>query len=182
MQLSKPFLLILVAVLVAIKFILVPWYFFQEEQIATIEVNNKKLSRVLVLQGQQQALEEQYQKLSIILTTYEKSLPNGPDKNAVSLTVQSQWQEIFEQHQVEVKLFNWTGERQLEQSKFWVARVVIKLSAPLEKNIMALAELVKKYPAVSFEESIANNATGVRFQQLQEVQLTIDVLFKVDAS
>lgn len=182
MQLSKPFLLILVAVLVAIKFVLMPWYLYQEEQIEAIEVSNKKLSRALALQGQQQTLEDQFQKLSTLLTTYEKSLPNGPDKNTVSLAVQSQWQEIFEQHQVEVKLFNWTGERQLEQSNFWVARVVIKLSAPLEKNLQALTELAKKYPAVSFEESVVNNASGVRFQQLQEVHLTLDVLFKVNAS
>lgn len=182
MQLNKQFLLILMAILVAIKFLFVPWYLYQDEQIQSIEVNNKKLSRALALQGQQQQLENELQKLAAVLTAYEKLLPTGSDKNAVSLSVQSQWQEIFERHQVELALFNWSGERQLEQSSFWVARVVIKLSAPLEKSLQALVELEKKFPAVSFEESVANNATGVRFKQNQELQLTIDVLFKVDAS
>lgn len=182
MQLNKPFLLVVVAVLVAIKFLFVPWYLYQDEQIVAIEINNKKLSRALALQGQQQALENELQKLSAMLTSYEELVPKGADKNAVSLSVQSQWQEIFEQHQVEVRLFNWTGERQLAQSDFWVARVVIKLSGPLEKNLQALVELEQKYPTVSFEETALNNATGVRFRQNQELQLTIDVLFKVEAS
>lgn len=181
MQLNKPFLLTMVAVLVAIKFVFVPWYQYQDEQIATLEVNSKKLGRAMALQGQQQQLAQQVDRLSAALGAYENSLPKGSDKNAVSLAIQSQWQQVFEQHQVEVRLFNWAGERQLEQSAYWQARVVTKLSAPLEKTLLALAELEQKYP-MSIEESVLNNATGIQFQQNQELQLTIDLLFKVDAS
>lgn len=181
MQLNKPFLLTLVAVLVTIKFLFIPWYQYQDEQIATLEVNSKKLGRALALQGQQQQLEQEVERLSSAVTAYEKLLPGGADKNAVSLAVQSQWQQVFEQHQVEVKLFNWAGQRQLEQSDYWQARVVIKLSAPLERTLQALAELEQKYP-LSFEESVLNNATGIQFRQHQELQLTVDVLFKVKAS
>ncbi len=181
MQLNKPFLLTFLAVLVAIKFLFVPWYQYQDEQIATLEVNSKKLGRALALQGQQQQLEQEVEKLSSAVASYENLLPSGADKNAVSLAVQSQWQQVFEQHQVEVKLFNWAGERQLEQSDYWQARVVLKLSAPLERTLQALAELEQKYP-LSFEESLLNDVTGIQFRQHQELQLTVDLLFKVEAS
>lgn len=182
MRLNKDFLLAFAALLVAIKFVIVPWYQAQDDQIAALEVSSKKLGRAIALQNQQQQLEEQLTVLSDTLLAYDKQLPKGADKNAVSLTVQSQWQQIFEQHQVEVQSFSWTGERQVAQSNYWVARVALKLSGPLHKTLDALARLEQQYPWLSFTESQLNHASGVSFTQNHELQVTIDVLFKVDAS
>lgn len=182
MRLNKEILLAFAAVLVAIKFVIVPWYQAQDEQIAGLEVSSKKLGRATALQNQQQQLETQLRELSAILAAYDELLPKGADKNAVSLAVQSQWQQIFEQQQIEVQSFNWTGERQVAQSNYWVARVALKLSGPLHKTLSALAKLEQQYPGLSFAESQLNHASGLQFAQNHDVQLTIDVLFKVDAS
>jgi Tfp pilus assembly protein PilO len=179
MQSNKVVLLGVLAAILVVKYALVPWYEAQSEQIAELSVTTRKLAKATALQEQKQVLDAELAKLISVKADLEKKLPNVADHNAISLQVQSDWQQFFESQGTELKLFNWTGQAQKADTPYWTGRVTLKLVGKFHQIAAASVRLQQKSPGLSYSSIRINRTQGLAFSDVAEAEFSVDVLYKL---
>lgn len=179
MQSNKVVLLSVLAAILVLKYAVVPWYEAQTEQIAELTVTTRKLAKASALQEQKQALDAELEKLAAIKTSLEQTLPQVADHNAISLQIQSDWQQFFESQGTELKLFSWSGQAQKPDTDYWTGRVSLKLVGKVHQIAAASVRLQQKSPGVSYSSFRINRTQGLDFADVAEAEFSVDVLYRL---
>lgn len=179
MQLNKVVLLSVLAVILVVKYALVPWYETQTDQINDLSVTTRKLAKATALQEQKQALDAELEKLNNIKADLETKLPSVADHNAISLQIQSDWQQFFESQGTELKLFSWAGQAQKADTQYWTGRVSLKLVGKFHQIAAASVRLQQKSPGVSYSNIRINRTQGLAFSDVAEAEFSVDVLYRL---
>lgn len=176
---NKIVLLSVLAVILVLKFALVPWYEAQNEQISELTVTTRKLAKATALQDQKQALDAELAKVAAIKQDLEKSLPTVADHNEISLQIQSEWQQFFEAQGTELKLFNWSGQAQQADTQYWTGRVTLTLVGKVHQIAAASVRLQQKTPGLSYSSFRMNRTQGLAFTDHAEAEFSVDVLYRL---
>lgn len=176
---SKNILLWLLGILLCVKFVLAPWYQYQQQQLDEIQVSARKLNRALAIEGNEQAIDQELSRLSTMTSGFDEKLKQFDAESNASVEFQRQWGEAFSERQLTMQMFNWTGQRQLGVSPYWVGRVVVSVEGSLNQMLLLLLEFQQQNPTLSIAELRVNNPSGIEFQNSEQLTVTIDVLFKV---
>lgn len=177
----KNTLLWLLGALLCVKFVFAPWYEYQQQQLDEIQISAKKLNRALAIEGNEQSIDKELARLSAMNDELSQSLLSFENESNASLEFQRLWGQAFEERQLSIQMFNWTGQRQLGSSPYWVGRAVVTAEGSLHQTFLLFLEFQRQNPAIHLAELKVNNASGIEFQNSEQVSVTVDVLFKVTA-
>jgi len=172
----------LVLLLAIIKFVFVPVYQHQQEQLTQLTALSKKLEKATALSLSEEALTEQVKSLQQHQLALEQQLPKVSNFEELAPLLQGKWQLQLEQAGISVLLFNWVGYQQIGQSKQAVGRVNMRLSGPLAQLIPAVNQIFKQYPHIRIVEAVNSQNSAMISDAAFEVYFTLDVLYQVSSS
>jgi len=180
MDKNKKILLGLLGVLLLTKFALVPWYDYQDQQIDAIEISAKKLNRALSIESNEASIDAELARLDQMKQQLDQSLMQFDSAANASVEVQRIWGQAFVDQQLTMQMFNWTGQRQLGSSPYWVARVIVTVDGNFHQTLGLFLQFQQQNPFISLAELKTNNPSGIDFPNNEQVSATLDVLFKAD--
>lgn len=118
----------LLLLLVAIRFIFVPWLDYQGELIAKLDADSGRLERYYSVLDTAEQLDINLALLQEAYTSMTSELITEKTHSTVSLLVQNQWFPLLEKNNVILDFFNWQGQTAAAQPEIYNASVIIKVS------------------------------------------------------
>lgn len=140
---NKPLMLGIVALLVFLRFVLVPWQAYQEELHQQLDALSKRLQRSEALLSQQQQLNESQAQLQQQLTTLLQPFPAVEAAAQYRLQLQQQLQQLAAEHQVSVTFFDWLSDTPLNVFNLQRARINLRLQGNAA-SVMAVHLLLEQ--------------------------------------
>lgn len=177
---TKLWLLIVLALLVGLRFIVVPFLDQQQVQREELMVLAKRLDKTQALLTNQDLLQSEISKLRQWHSQQANSLTVGADEQSISLTTQNELQNELENHQVALQMFNWGLSARLNpQSDYFVKEANLTAQA----NFIAFSQLI-----AALEDKRGIAVTQFRFSwpeyeplsQPFVAQIKISVLYKLE--
>lgn len=169
-------LLVVAALLMLLKFAIVPFYQQQSEQLDELQVLNKRLGKVLALQGTEEQLQQNLLQGKQALKQANAGIWQVDQAEQLDVAVQSRLQIWFEQQSVSVQLFSWVGEQTTPNPAFVVARAQLRLQAPQSQLAQSLLGLEAKNRFVSIAELKWLQPAKAGDQSAVELLVTFDIL------
>ena len=126
-QTKKNLLVAVLAVLLAIKFVIQPWLTYLDEQKQELQTLTKKLNRsesLLLVETQVQANELKLQQASELLL---QSVAKTTDATAYRIQFQQQLQSLMESYNVQLAFFEWLSDSNLNAFSVQRGRLSIRL-------------------------------------------------------
>lgn len=171
-------LLAIVAILILLKFAIVPFYQQQSEQIDELQVLNKRLGKVLALQETEQQLQQNLLVSQKALKHANKGMWQIEQDEQLAVSTQSRLQTWFEQKTVSVQLFSWIGEQATQDKSFVIARAQLRLQASQAQLAQSILQLEASNRFISVAELKWLQPTQFSDNSDAELLVTFDILFQ----
>lgn len=178
MQSRNLLLLAIAAILMLLKFAVVPFYQQQSEQIDELQVLNKRLGKVLALQETEPQLQQNLLSGQKILKLAKDGIWQIEYDEQLDVAVQSRLQTWFEQKAVSVQLFSWVGEQVTGDKSFVIARAQLRLQASQAQLAQSILQLEARNKFVSVAELKWLQAVQFTDQSATELLVTFDILIQ----
>jgi hypothetical protein len=171
---NKTLLLALLAVLVFIRFGIVPWHAYQQQQYQQLDAVTKRLQRSQALLQQQQQLQQwqaqQQQEVSALLAPY----PMVSSASDYRLQLQQQLQQLAAANSVSVTFFDWLSDTPLQVFNLVRGRISLRLQGPAG-NIMLVHSLIEQqFSHFNLRDIKANWRADLNAQSDVELSLLIE--------
>ncbi len=178
---KKSILLGLLGLLLAIKFVIQPWLVYLDEQQQELQTLTKKLNKSEALlqvrsevEANEKALKKQTQQLlqTIALTK---------DAAAYRIEFQQQLQMMLESYQVQLVLFEWLSDSELNAFSASRGRVSMRLKgsvADIARSHVAIEQQMKN---VTFSDLKASWQGPLQPGQTVEMAVLIEVDYRVES-
>jgi len=108
--LNKRIMLPILAVLLIVRFILVPIFTWQQEQIEQIDAKSQRLNKSSNVIARIPLIKESLGQLKLKNNQLQKIYYNHASLNGLKLQLQQQIETLFTQHNIKVKNFTWVAE------------------------------------------------------------------------
>lgn len=165
------------ALLVVVKFLLVPVYSAQNERAAELQVLQKRLSKVQALKNAETDLMTNLQQATELEAAQASQLWTSPHLEQLNVVMQEQLQNWFAQHGVTVQIFNWVGTQQTASSQLIVGRAAIRLNGKVANLATALTNLPQHNAYIRLVE-LESSVSQISADAV-EMQLTLDALLRL---
>lgn len=145
-------LLGLAAVLVALRFVVVPWTQAQDERRQQLEVLTQRLDRSAgVVEDKQQIMAAQG-KLRVATQASRAIFPQVADKEQFRLDAQRTLSRIASRGGVRVSLFDWVMDGEAARAGLAYGRVNASLEGPLESLVSVHGQIEAEMPFAAVRE------------------------------
>lgn len=169
-------LLSIAAILLLLKMAIVPFYQQQSEQIAELQVLNKRLGKVLALQETESLLQQSLQVRGNALTQAHEGMWRIAQDEQLDFAMQSRLQSWFEQKAVSMQLFSWIGEQATPDNAFVIARAQLRLQASQAQLAQSILQLEAANRYVNVAEIRWLQPTQFSDNSNKELLVTFDIL------
>jgi len=177
---NRQILLILLAVLLVVKFAIVPWAEWQDEQHAELLTKAKKLQRseslLLVRDEVRTQAEASGQQWQAALERF----PQTADAQTIRLEMMQQIQQELAALQVKVNLFDWLAEEDLQVEGLKRASINLTLEGTLPNLTLAHLKLESGFPNMVVKQLRSAGATTLNTEVDVQINLLLHVYFKLE--
>lgn len=179
-QTKKNLLLAVLAILLAVKFVIQPWLEYLEEQKQELQTLTKKLNRsesLLLVQAEVEANEQRLQQVSDQLL---QGVASASDAAAYRIQFQQQLQTMMESHNVQLVLFEWLSDAELHSFSVSRGRLSLRLKGNLADVAKAHLAIEVQLPYVHIRDLKANWQGPLQPGQVIELAALAEVDYKVE--
>lgn len=145
-------LLVLAAVLAALRFAVVPWMQQQVEQRQQLEVLTQRLDRSVAVVQNAQAMQAARGKLVEVTEAARAPFPLVDDRERFRLDMQRRLAGIAQRGGVSITLFDWVVDGEAPQAGMAYGRVNASLSGPLDSLVAVHGALEAELPFAAVRE------------------------------
>lgn len=172
-------LIVLLAVLLLLRFVFVPWFEWQDEQFGRLQTLDKRLERSEALLS----LKEQVSTQAAQVNTASEQLLAGLVISATPAEYKIAFQQALQQQldsvQVRLQLFEWNSDRALEAFNVQRGRINLRLQGAYPNLLRAHAQLELQFPGVQIRELRATWPGALSAAAEVELQLVIDLDYRI---
>lgn len=174
-MLQNKWLLAVVGLLAAVKFLFLPLQQLQQEQYQLLDSLTKRVQRSEALLSEQQALQQwasaQEHQLQQLLQPF-----NQVDNAAqYRLMLQQQLQQLASSYDVTITLFNWVSDTPLSVFNLHRGRVTLQLEGEAANIMQMHLQLEQRYPQFISKDLKANWRGELSNKSRIELQLLLEV-------
>lgn len=178
---NKKILLSLLALLLTIRFVVVPWLDWQDEQRTALYSLTQKLEKskgiVLVKDQLTEGLAAAESSMEAFLTTF----PQSEDSQTYRLALMQKFQAEFEPLQVNMDLFDWVTEEAVENTTLVRGTVSLTISGKPQQVALAQMLLEKNFQALVIRQLRSSGASQLSTESDIKLNLMINVFFRLEA-
>jgi hypothetical protein len=175
----KELLLAILAVLSLLKFILVPWYQQQQEQLDDLAISSQRLAKVKALQQIEQPMQLELERLNTQKNQFIEHVPKATDHKSIALKVQSEFEQLFEQHQLRLESFEWQGYQPLGIPNLHQGRIQLRAAGKLSAMGLSMLQIEQKNQYLNVQQA---KITGSPIDKSDDLSLaiTLDLLYLLE--
>lgn len=155
-------LLVLAAVLAALRFAVVPWMQQQAEQRQQLEVLTQRLDRSVAVVQNAGAMQAALGKVVEVTEAARAPFPLVDDRERFRLEAQRMLAGIAQRGGVSVTLFDWVVDGEAPQAGMAYGRVNASLSGPLDSLVAVHGALEAEMPFAAVREVKLDLSRGAR--------------------
>lgn len=155
-------LLVLAAVLAALRFAVVPWMQQQAEQRQQLEVLTQRLDRSVAVVQNAEAMQAALGKVVEVTEATRAPFPLVDDRERFRLETQRMLAGIAQRGGVTVTLFDWVVDGEAAQAGMAYGRVNASLSGPLDRLVAVHGALEAEMPFAAVREVKLDLSRGAR--------------------
>jgi hypothetical protein len=177
---KKNMLLAVLGLLLAIKFVVQPWLAYLDEQQQELQTLTKKLNRSEALlqvqaevEANEQALKEQTQQLL-------QTIALAKDAAAYRIEFQQQLQMMLESYQVQLVLFEWLSDSELNAFSASRGRVSLRLKGSVADIARSHVAMEQQMKHITFSDLKASWQGPLQPGHVVEMAVLIEVDYRVD--
>jgi len=171
---NKNILLIILAIILVLKFALLPIIEWQNQSINTLQIVNKKLNKSLSFINELPKLEEQKQRLINSLAQLKSEVDTYQDVSRYQLEKQREVEKIFAMHNIVIKSFNWQDIIKLNNGT--QLKLMVKYSGKL-KDFLSLHMDISKFNRSTTVSNLGLNIRGQDDKSLGVISGSIVLVF-----
>lgn len=155
-------LLVLAAVLAALRFAVVPWMQQQAEQRQQLEVLTQRLDRSVAVVQNAEAMQAALGKVVEVTEATRAPFPLVDDRERFRLETQRMLAGVAQRGGVTVTLFDWVVDGEAAQAGMAYGRVNASLSGPLDRLVAVHGALEAEMPFAAVREVKLDLSRGAR--------------------
>ena len=171
-------MLLVVAVLAALRFIVVPWFDSQSDTHDRLFAVTRQLDRAEAVAESGTDLEVQRDELRETVDALASRAPVGDPLNEYRITVQRQLTSIAESQNLDVSLFEWVLDDMAEGAGLAYGRVRVQREGPLRAIAAAHVEIEAGLPNVFVRDIDVFISRGGNFSTSARATFEIDVYYR----
>lgn len=176
---NKNMLLALLGLLLAMKFLFVPWLDYLEEQRLELATLTKKLTRSEALLQVADQVQSNQQTITRASETLLATLAATPDAAAYRIAFQQQLQTTAESMAVQLVLFDWVSDIDLQGFNAHRGRVSVRVSGELVNLARLHLALEQRMPHLHIRELKIATPSSLQLGDRVEMAGIIDVDYRV---
>jgi hypothetical protein len=178
---NKPLLLGIILLLAGLRFIIVPWMDYQDEQKQQLETLTKRLVRSEALVEFRTELTEQKQLQDTAVTRLLADLQQSPSTEQYQLEFQQQMQQLLESNNVSLLLFDWLSDTDLKAFNAHRARVSLRFEGTIADIVKTHLLLEQKYPSLLIRDLNTSWRGGLSKESRVAVTMMLESDYRVEA-
>lgn len=178
---NKKGLLLVLSILLVCRFVLVPWYQQQQAQAEQLQVITKRLETAAALQAASDKLLDAYDEVTLRDAELHAQFPLISSSQQYRLQLQQNIQQLAEQHQLSINLFDWLADNPVVGTKVQQAMLSIRLSGRVDDLALFNAALEQRDNMAVVETNITARRAFRAADDLN-LHLVIQVYFIVGES
>jgi hypothetical protein len=145
-------LLAVVAVLAALRFVVVPWVQAQSEQRQYLELVTQRLDRSSAVVHNREQIGKAVQKIGTVEAGVRAPFPRAASPDAYRLDAQRAITTLAESAGAKVTLFDWLVDGEVPEARLAYARVRVTLGGTLAEIVRAHGDLEGALPNAAVRE------------------------------
>ncbi len=174
-QVNRNLLVLCLIVLVAIKFLFLPWLEYLEDQKQELQTLSKKLTRSEALLLVQDDVIANEKHLTSATQALLEAIPVTQDAAAYRVEFQQQLQSTIENHGVQLILFEWLSDSDMSTLSVMRARLSIRLKGNVSDVARAHVALERQMPFVRIRDLKATWQGNLQTGQEIEFAAIVDL-------
>lgn len=143
---NKPLLIGIVLLLAALRFLIVPWMDYQDEQRQQLETLTKRLVRSEALLEFKEQLYQQKDKQDIVVAKFTGKLEQSASVQQYQLELQQRLQQLIENKNAKLELFDWLSDSDLKALNMHRARINLRFTGQLSDVIGIHLMIEQQFP------------------------------------
>lgn len=178
---NKPLLVFILLVLLALRFIVQPWFehiSLKQDELITI---NTRLSKVLSLQQTEQDLYGQLDQLIQLEKNGLATIQTRASSQQAMLATQNLVQTELEKNKIRLELFEWVGEQEISVGLV-EARVNIRAEGLYADIAVAMLKLEQQQVFYKLQGLQLSQGNNLSWDSSAQLQMQFDVLYRLEAS
>ncbi len=140
---NKPLLIGIILLLAALKFLIVPWMDYQDEQKQQLETLTKRLVRSEALLEFKDQLYQQKDKQDTAVAQFTDKLEQSVSVQQYQLEFQQRLQQLIETKNAKLELFDWLSDADLKAFNIHRARINLRFTGQLS-DVMAIHLMIEQ--------------------------------------
>jgi hypothetical protein len=169
----------LLAFLLALRFVVVPWLEWQDEQFVRLQTLAKRLDRSEALLTAKEQVISQAAQADSVADELMQGLAVVPAAAEYKISFQQQLQQQLESAQVQLLLFEWNSDRSLSVFDLQRGRINLRLKGTYPNLLKVHAQLEQGFPGIQIRELRAGWSEALRASSEIELQLVVDLDYRV---
>jgi hypothetical protein len=177
-------LLVLLAILVGLRFVVLPWIESQSATRDEVSVLTKRLDRSQSLLANEELIKKTDQYLTNSLRGVRSRFPSHGSVDSFKLEMQPKIGEVAQLNGMTINLFTWVLDGEVKDAGLRFVRTRVQLTGSLAQLAAFQGQLEGDMPNVFIREiAIAGNSAGVMpGDVLGTLTLTADLYFRSNAA
>ncbi len=177
-------LLAVVAVLAALRFVIVPWARAQDDAHDRLTVLTQQLDRSVGVVQNREAIGKAHAALDSEMTALRTRFPAVPDAQQFRLDAQRGIEQLTRTSGMQLRMFDWIMDGQVADAGLSYGRAKLNLAGSLAGAARLQAELEGGLPHVMVRESQLDlrSPSTVDPEALVDLTLTVDVFYRKAAT
>ncbi len=143
---NKPLLIGIILLLAALRFLIVPWMDYQDEQKQQLETLTKRLVRSEALLEFKDQLYQQKDQQDIVVGQFTDQLEQSTSVQQYQLELQQRLQQLIETRNAKMELFDWLSDSDLKAFSMHRARINLRFTGQLSDVIALHLMIEQQYP------------------------------------
>lgn len=173
-------LLAIVAVLVALRFVIVPWARAQNDAHDRLTVLTQQLDRSAGVVQNRKAIGKAHADLGTEMTALRARFPAAADAQQFRLEAQRGIEQLTRASGMQLRMFDWIMDGQLADAGLGYGRAKLNLAGTVAGAARLQAEMEGRLPHVMVRESQLNlrSPSAVDPEAPVDLTLTVDVFYR----
>jgi hypothetical protein len=171
-------MLIVVAVLAALRFVVVPWFAGQADTHDRLFTVTRQLDRAEAVAEAGTAIETQRDELRQVVALLAARAPSGEPLNEYRIAVQRQLASVAESQGLELSLFEWVLDDVAEGAGLAYGRVRVQFEGPLRRVAAGHVEIEAGMPNVFVRDIDVFISRGGGFSTSARATFELDVYYR----
>lgn len=177
---NKPLLLGIILLLAGLRFIIVPWMDYQDEQKQQLETLTKRLVRSEALVEFRTELTEQKQLQDTAVSKLLTGLQQSPSTEQYQLEFQQQMQQLLESNKVSLLLFDWLSDTDLKTFNVHRARINLRFEGTIADIVKTHLVLEQNYPSLLIRDLNTSWRGGLSKESRVTVTMMLESDYRVE--